>query len=407
MKRSGLRLGIVGAGQLSRMLLEARLASPELRTAFSEIHLLAEEKDAPAGHVPSVCRFHSPTLPRAFLASCDRVTFENEFIDVGALRRAAAGLPVQFLPSLQAMETLQDKLNQKALFARLGLRSAPHVEITGSSVDASALTEGQGILKWAMHGYDGYGNLLLSAANVAEAAPFIARARDRGVRVYLEQKVPFVREIAMSVIRGTGGHCRFLPAVQTVQEQGACRWVWGPVIGAGSPHEAFLKRALRGVAEALDYFGCLTIEFFETPSGEFWINEVAPRVHNSAHYSIEALRHGQFDSHLRALADLGVVQDGEDAPLAKDVRSFAMVNLLGPRSLTAPRLLDSAREDAHLAELARAVGAHAHEYGKREARAGRKLGHVTLTSPKAQDFDALRSALSKILETWENHLLHG
>jgi len=289
------------------------------------------------------------------------VTLENEFVDVSALETLAArGLPV--FPSAWTLATVQDKLLQKQHMRAAGVPVPEFAEVTRPE-DIAAAGERWGwplVLKARRNGYDGYGNATLRGPDEIPAACARLGWPERALLV--EAWVPFTRELAVMVARGRDGACEVYPVVETVQQNHICHIVRAPAAGDA----AMLARAAeiaRQAVETIDGIGVFGVELFALADGSLRYNEIAPRPHNSGHYTIEGCVTSQFENALRAVLGLPLGSATMVAPAA------VMVNLLGTRS--AP-----ARAEG-LAQALAVRGIHVHIYGKIASRVGRKMGHIT------------------------------
>ena len=359
----GYDVGIAGAGQLARM---TCLAAWPLGVRVAVLGRPGEPAvPMAAGLVEGDWR--DADAVRRLGAVCGVVTLENEFVDAGALAAVqAAGTPVR--PGAAALATVQDKALQKALVREAGLPTAPFVVVERPG-DLAAAGRDLGwplMLKARRLGYDGYGNA--TCADEGEARAAFARL-DAGDGVLAEGLVAFERELAVMVARSPGGDQVAYPAVETVQANHVCHEVLAP---APVPPEAAARagEVARAAAAAADGLGVTGVEMFLVPGGGLLVNELAPRPHNSGHYTIEACETSQFENHVRGVLDLPLGEVGMRAPAA------AMVNLLGSR--TGP-----ARPDVSGALAV--PGAHLHLYDKAEVRPGRKMGHVTALGATAED----------------------
>jgi 5-(carboxyamino)imidazole ribonucleotide synthase len=348
----GSTVGILGAGQLGRMLaiaaarlgLRARLYDP------------AEE--APAADVAPVVRaaWDDAAALAAFAAAVDVVTLEFENVPVATLGALAPLVPVR--PGPRALAVAQDRVEEKRFLRAAGAMTAPFAAVEGPEDAAAALRGfgGPAILKTRRMGYDGKGQV-----RVADAADLPAAfAALGGAPAVLEGVAPFVREISVVAARGLDGTVRAYDPGENRHEGGVLRRTVVPAaIDADTAARAV---ALAGdILRALDYVGAMGVELFHMPDGALWVNEIAPRVHNTGHWTIEACAVDQFGQHVRAVCGwpLGDPRRHCDA---------TMDNLLGD-------------EAADWARLAAEPGAALHLYGKGTARPGRKMGHVTRTRP--------------------------
>lgn len=391
-----IRLGILGGGQLGRML---ALASQSM--GFSP-RLLAHRPSEPAARVlpesavTAAAHWDGATL-RRFFEGCTHVVFENEFLDVALLQEASQGLALQWTPELSVFAPLQDKLEQKKILGRLKIPTPRFIELRGDELqDPSRLTQAfpRGVvLKWARWGYDGHGVLLIPRSlfgkpgTWAQAREFLARGRERGARVFAEAFLERKREFSTVGARARDGLSVQYPVVETIQENGICREVWGPARVTSrlkSTQERKLQAAWEKCARALDWTGVLAIEWIQDRKGGFWVNELAPRVHNTAHWTQDAGVTSQFENHIRAALELGLGQ--ADWGLDHSSRAyFAMRNLLGPRGPAATQW-----------QAPLPVWAHLHDYRKQEVKTGRKMGHINAIFDPKTPFARARKWLADL-----------
>ncbi|HUH14168.1 MAG TPA: 5-(carboxyamino)imidazole ribonucleotide synthase [Longimicrobiales bacterium] len=357
-----MNIGILGGGQLGRML---GLAGLPLGHAFRVFDRSEEATAGAIGELVSGSYEDSDALA-AFARGLDLVTYEFENVPVAAARTLAGSLPVH--PPPQALEVAQDRLEEKSFFRTLGIPTAPFAPVeTLAELERALDTLGlPAILKTRRDGYDGKGQALLRER--ADAAPAFERLG--GVPLLLEKRIPFDREVSVLAVRGRGGEVAFYPLIENHHDHGILRLSIAPAPGmtrylTENAH-AYARRALEG----LSYVGVLAIELFQW-RGELLANEMAPRVHNSGHWTIEGAETSQFENHLRAVTGAPLGATGMVGPAA-------MLNLIGT-------LPDTKR-------VLEIRGAHLHLYGK-EPRPGRKLGHVTL---RAADTERLRERLGRL-----------
>lgn len=399
------RLGVLGGGQLARMLIEGA------RPLGSEIAIFAESADLPAGRLGSPVTVG--TIPPAdapieafapliaFLSKLDRVAFENEFIDTRALRRAAQGVSVRFFPDLPAIEELSDKLRQKQLLQRLGIPSAPFQVVQPETLDpVLASFGGEAVLKWSRMGYDGKGVKIArsdSPEGMREAREFCALGFARGAEIYAERRIDFRRELAIAAVRSVNGDFAAYPLVISEQEQGICDRVRGPARRLGVPEalEAEARAHSRNIAESLDIVGAFALELFETRDGKLLVNEIAPRVHNSAHYTQDASPVSQFENHWRAIL-------GQPLGDTESAGTFAMLNLLGPPSISRP-------DAPELRPRPATSRVKLHWYEKHDLRPLRKLGHLNgVAADSTPDLNTLCRELEATRTTWiQNVVSHS
>jgi 5-(carboxyamino)imidazole ribonucleotide synthase len=349
----GSTIGILGCGQLGRMLAMAA-ARLGLRT-----HVYCDTS-GPAFDVATAATraaFDDEAALADFARAVDVVTYEFENVRVETARRLARSVPVR--PSPVALEVAQDRLVEKEFVASLAIPVAPFAAVDGPDALRAALDAfaAPAILKARRLGYDGKGQASLDAGGDAAAA----WAAIGGVPSVLERRVPFHCELSALIVRGLDGTTAGYDCPVNVHENGILR---RSLVPSGLP-EADLGEAraiATRIADALDYVGVLAVEMFHLgpaapASARLMVNEIAPRVHNSGHWTIEACTVSQFENHMRAVAGwpLGSTERHSDAE---------MVNLIGDEAGDWPR-------------LAAEPGACLHLYGKRQARPGRKMGHVT------------------------------
>ncbi len=372
------RLGILGGGQLARMTIQAAIP------LGVDVVVLAEAANSPAGRLAQqeiVGDWNDTHALRQFADAVDVVTLENEFVDAAALAQLTAwGKVVR--PGAGTLSVINDKLVQKQTLAAQTL-PVPAFAAVEHPEDLRQFGAKWGwplILKARRNGYDGYGNATLRSEEDIDAA--VQRLGWPQRTLLVEQMVPFVRELAVLVARDTDGNMVVYPVAETVQQHHICHLVRVPAsIDLSIANKAIALA--RSAVEAVDGVGMTAVEMFAMANGDVLINELAPRPHNSGHFSINACVTSQFENHVRAVLDLPL---GSPALRAG---SAVMVNLLGARNgSTQPRGLEHALTMTDV---------HVHLYGKQETRVGRKLGHVTaLASQVGEAEDAARRAAAMI-----------
>lgn len=345
----GAVIGILGGGQLGRML---GVAAAQMGMSA---HIYCPEADPPAAATAlRVTRGEYDDADRlsAFAAAVDVVTFEFENVPASALD--ALGDRVAIAPGRAALATAQDRLVEKTFLNAAGAPTTPFAEVSSLEDLRRALDRlgAPAILKTRRLGYDGRGQVRIERAEAAEAA-FEALA---GAPAILEAFAPFRREISVIAARGRDGAFRAFDPAENRHEGGILRESRVP---AAAPAEAV--EIARRVLDRLDYVGVMGVEMFEMPSGALLVNEIAPRVHNSGHWTIEACAVDQFQQHVRAICGWPL---GDPARHADAV----MTNLIGD-------------DVAAWRRWAETPGAALHLYGKGAPRPGRKMGHVTVTRP--------------------------
>jgi 5-(carboxyamino)imidazole ribonucleotide synthase len=348
----GSTIGIVGGGQLGRML---AIAAAQLgyRT-----HIFAPESSGPAADVAAAWTqgpYEDADALRAFAGAVDVISYEFENVPAAALEVLAGFGHVQ--PNARALGIAQDRLAEKGFVTGLGGRTAPYAPVA-SRADLTIAIEAVGapaILKTTRFGYDGKGQ-----ARLMDAAPETldrAWAEIGGHPSVLEGFIRFEHEFSVILVRGHDGAIRFWDSPLNVHEDGILATSTAPAPAPVLAQVPEARAIAAQVAEALDYVGVLTLEFFAGADGPIF-NEMAPRVHNSGHWTIEGAVTSQFENHVRAVCGLPLGSTLLAAP------GVAMENLIGDQADDWASIL--ADETAHL-----------HLYGKHEARPGRKMGHVT------------------------------
>ena len=358
-------MGMVGGGQLARMTHQAGIS---LGVRF---RLLSEAADSAAAQVVSdvtVGDVDDLDTLRAFAEGCDVVTFDHEQVPTRHLRvLEAQGYVVR--PGPAALEHAQDKILMRERLSADGV-PVPTWAPVATLAELEEFAEEHGwpvVLKTARGGYDGKGVHVVDSLD--QASGVLASSRATGVRLLAEQHVPYTRELAALVARSPSGQAVAYPVVETLQIRGVCREVVAPAPGLSAEHAALAQQVALEVAGVLGVVGLMAVEMFETVGGVL-VNELAMRPHNSGHWTIDGSVTSQFEQHLRAVLDYPL---GSPAALAPHT---VMVNVLGG---DLPDLHGGFR---HV--LARDPGLHVHVYGK-QVRAGRKVGHVTVTGADLGD----------------------
>jgi 5-(carboxyamino)imidazole ribonucleotide synthase len=380
----GATLGVVGGGQLGRMFVHAAQ-----RMGYRTV-VLDPDPQSPAGavaHRHIAADWHDAAALDELAAAAHAVTTEFENVPAEALLRLAARCRVA--PAGESVARCQDRAIEKSQFERCGVPCAPHAVIERAdqldAVDAALLP---GILKTARLGYDGKGQVRVASRAELRAAWQALR----GVSCVLERRLPLAAELSVIVARGAVGETVALPVQHNLHRAGILAVTRVPAPGIDTEIADAASAAARDLAEAMGYVGVLCVEFFVLEDGSVVANEMAPRPHNSGHYSLDACDVSQFELQVRTLIG---------APLTMPwLHSAAvMLNLLGelwlPGGAAGPVEPDWARVLA-------VPGAHLHLYGKAEPRPGRKMGHLTLTgaTPQAADGAARAAAALLGLEAW-------
>jgi 5-(carboxyamino)imidazole ribonucleotide synthase len=319
-------------------------------------------------------------------AVCQAVTTEFENVPADALAQLAATLPVS--PAASAVAVAQDRAREKAHFVTCGVPVAPHAVIeTADQLTAVNDNLLPGILKTSRMGYDGKGQLRVSSRDELNAG----WAKLGQVPCVLEKMLPLASECSVIVARGRDGAMVNLPVQLNLHRDGILAVT---EVFAGNVPEALANQAItaaKAVAQELNYVGVLCVEFFVLADGALVVNEIAPRPHNSGHYSQDGCDVSQFELQVRTMADLTLTQPRQHS-------SAVMLNLLGDlwfkQSGSEPNSSSAQIEPAWQQVLA-LPGTHLHLYGKREARVGRKMGHLNITAatPEAARAVALQAAV--------------
>jgi 5-(carboxyamino)imidazole ribonucleotide synthase len=344
-------IGILGGGQLGRML---ALAAARLGL---QTHIYSDEEKAPAFQVTALktfARYDDEAALAKFADACDAITFEFENIPAATIAFLAARKPVA--PDARALALTQDRLEEKNFAVSLGLATAPFhaVDSADDARAAFAKLGGAAILKTRRFGYDGKGQAKVTSAEETERAAAKFKAP-----CILEGLVDFSFEASVIAARGADGSFAAYDVPENIHENHILRRSTVPSRLSRAQEDA-AKFIARKIAEALNYVGVFAVELFVAKDGALLVNEIAPRVHNSGHWTIEACACSQFEQHIRAMAGW---------PLGDPVRhaDAVMENIIG------------AEADAW-ESLSRSGALHL--YGKGQARMGRKMGHVTRLSPR-------------------------
>lgn len=366
------RLGILGSGQLARMLAEAALRQ-DLRVA-----VLSPDGEVPAA-IPGVHlhrgRPDDTVDLQRFCRSCDVLTIENEFLDTQVLGRIQVAQPqLRIRPGPTAIALAQDKLAQKDTFQRLHIATADFQPVSSDSIvqqrsDLERRFPAGFLLKWSRFGYDGRGNLPVTPDTpTIDLVRFCRAGEVAGARIYAEERIAFIAECAMVAIRSAGGSMRFLPLTWTRQEAGVCLEVVAPGACLGLPASAVAtaQRVVHSLADSWQFCGSLAVEFFLTRSGQLLVNEVAPRVHNTGHFSLYSGLVSQFDLHVQAVMDLPLAVPRYPQPQI-------MRNILGPADV-------SPGQPCPQPQLAPPPGVELYWYDKPTVSPGRKMGHLCVSA---------------------------
>ena len=378
-------LGVLGGGQLGRM-----FAHAAQRSGYA-VTVLDPDPDSPAGRVADahiVLPYTDADGLRRLADRCAAVTTEFENVPAIALQMLAERCVVS--PHAASVSICQDRAAEKTAFTRCGVACAPWVAIERQSdlgaVDAGLLP---GILKTSRLGYDGKGQRRV--ADRAELAQAFAALG--GVACVLEKALPITAELSVIVGRGRDGTTVHLPVQENLHRDGILALTRVPAAAADERARAEAIGQAERVAEAIGYVGVLCVEFFLLADGSLVANEMAPRPHNSGHHSIDACDLSQFDLQHRVLTNAPLVAPRQHSPAV-------MLNLLGELWLQS----GERSNEPPWADVLALPGTHLHLYGKREARSGRKMGHLTVTAASAADAEAVaaRAAAMVGIGPWQS-----
>lgn len=379
-------VAMVGGGQLARMTHQAAVALGQT------LRVLAVSPGDPAAQVTPDVVLGEHTDPDALRRVADgatALTFDHEHVPTELLETlVTAGVNVA--PPPEALVHAQDKLLMRTRLAALGV-PVPRfraVETTDDVVEFGREVSGGLVLKTVRGGYDGRGVVIADDLDFAVAAA--ARYLDSGVKVLVEERVAFRRELAALVARSPFGQGAAWPVVETLQRDGICVEAVAPAPGLSDEVAASAQQLALRLAADLGVVGVLAVELFETPSGSVLVNELAMRPHNSGHWTMDGSVTSQFEQHLRAVLDYPL---GDTALIAS---TTVMANVLGAADTP------SMGVDERLHHLfARMPDAKVHLYGKAE-RPGRKLGHVNIVGTGAEDVTSLRERVRRAAH-WLSH----
>lgn len=357
MKKIAAKIGILGGGQLARMLAQV------LHKWGLAPYIYCQKPHEPAVSLAEdiyLGSFDDYEKLKHFFTQCDVVTIENEFIDAHLLARIVDESATPCYPSAQAFAQIDDKIKEKSFFENLGI-PVPAYSVIETKEDIDTFFQDYGpeiILKIAKGGYDGYGNKKIQSPQEAYKV-----LEELGSKTFLlEERLLLKKEMAVQVV---GGENDFLcyPLVETIQENHICTMTVTTKTLDQAPQYQKIREYALSAARALKTRGIFAFEFFETEDGRLLINESAPRVHNSGHYTIEGCPTSQFENHLRSILNLPL----GSCQLLHEIT--VMQNLLGQRDgitelQVAPEILEDPTSTLHI-------------YGKKDVRSGRKMGHLT------------------------------
>jgi len=359
-------LGIIGGGQLGRMLAIAA------KSMGFRVVIIDPTPASPAGQVADeqiVADFQNTDAIMSLAEKVSYVTFEIELANAQVLSELAAN-GVNVHPSGDTLAIIQDKWRQKEFLRKYGIPTTESLLIEHDEPQLLAAFEQLGnniVVKARFGGYDGRGNAVVRSPENIRGS--LEKLMNR--ELYVERFVDFSRELAVVAARDIRGEIVLYTPVETVQRDNVCHMVIAPAPAQDPRVLRQAEEVAREVMAHLDGAGVFGIEMFETSDGQVLVNEIAPRVHNSGHFTIEGCRTSQFSQHVRAVVGFPLGDSGMITPTA------VMVNLFGTR--TGPA-------EAHgLDRALRQPGVSVHIYGKKESRPGRKMGHVTAIGDDVQE----------------------
>jgi 5-(carboxyamino)imidazole ribonucleotide synthase len=379
------RVGVIGGGQLAWMMADAA------KKLGVELVVQTPSMNDPAVSI-SVENIFAPVddanATAELAKKCDVITFENEFVDIEALSKLAQD--VCFRPQLEALTPLLDKYHQRCYLRDLGLPVPRFVALDLAFAEDATLSQlgFPVVLKTRRHGYDGQGTFIIKEIeSFKQKVEFnnIKSVESQG-NFLLEEYIPFERELAVIAARSFRGEVVIYPVVETQQEEQVCRRVIAPA--DISPKVAVeIEKIARTLLNSLQTVGVFGIELFLTADDKVLVNEVAPRTHNSGHFSMDACVTSQFEQHLRAVCGMELGNTAMICP------SAVMVNLLGYEISQSDYM--SKRQ-----QIEQIPQAHVHWYGKTQSRPGRKLGHVTVLLDSHNREQVMASIARNIESIW-------
>ena len=372
------KIGVIGGGQLAWMM---GSVAPHL-----DLELIVQ---TPNYNDPAVSRATDVVLgaiadeaATAKLATlCDIITFENEFINLNALQ-SLVQQGIIFRPSLAALAPLLDKYEQRTYLQSIGL-PVPRFSLLEqeSDLQTTLCKSFPVVLKARRHGYDGQGTFIIKSSSELTAT----WNKFNCPSILLEEFVPFKKELAIMVARNSQGDIVTYPIVETFQKEQVCRWVIAPAAVSEAVKDR-VNAIAKTTVEKLQFVGILGIELFLTPEDKVLVNEIAPRTHNSGHYTLDACDVSQFEMQLRAVTDIPLT-----FPKMKSTGAV-MVNLLGYETSNS----DYSTQRQQISQL---PNTYIHWYGKTESRPGRKLGHAT-TLLSSEQYPQAREIANRIESIW-------
>lgn len=379
-KNTKYTIGILGGGQLAKMtLLEA------YRMGL-DVAVIEKEKDSPAGNLTKnefVAKIEINSILDEFIKKSDIITLESEFVNPEVIEYIERTVPV--FPSAKTIKLVQDKFIQKTTFANANIKVPSFASIENHK-DLEEFGEKYSypfVIKTRTMGYDGYGNY--TAKNIEDAITGFNTFVQKGAKVYAEAFVHFEKELAIMVVRNPNNEVKTYPVVETVQQGHICKEVYAPAQIPDEVNKKAIELATKAV-ETIDGVGVFGVELFLKKSGEVLVNEIAPRPHNSGHYTIEACVSSQFENLIRAITNLNLGSTELRVP------SACMINILGK--------INGSGVPYKVNKLMSFNRAKLHLYGKEQSRTGRKMGHLTVTGDSLEEVVSYARKAENVVQ-WE------
>lgn len=358
------RVGVIGGGQLAWMMADGA------KKLGIELVVQTPNKSDPAVAIATetiIAAIDDAKATKALAEECEIVTFENEFVNLAALS-SLAEQGACFRPGLDVLSYILDKYDQRCYLQQIGLPVPKFIALEEPNAGMRSYAPLQKfpvVLKARRHGYDGQGTFIIKDVETLQQKLAASQHLEKESLYLLEEFVPFDRELAVIAARSVTGEIAIYPIVETQQQDQVCRRVFAPAdLSAELVRE--IEAIARTLLESLQAVGIFGIELFLTSEGKILVNEIAPRTHNSGHFTLDACKVSQFEQHLRAVCGL---------PLGNPTLLSAgalMVNLLGFETSSGRDYLTQRRRIAQIPQ------AYVRWYGKTTSRPGRKLGHVTV-----------------------------
>jgi 5-(carboxyamino)imidazole ribonucleotide synthase len=370
------QVGIIGGGQLAWMMADAA------QKLGIELFIQTPSLQDPAVSIAKdvvLAKIDDAKATEKLASYCDVITFENEFIDLKALT-SLANKGIRFYPSLESLSPLLDKYDQIDCLQKIGI-PVPKLTIVESIETILIDFNFPIVVKARRNGYDGRGTWIIKNKEALETL----KKSLEGIEIFIQEFIPFDRELAVMAARNVAGEMIIYPVVETQQQHQVCHTVIAP---ADIPEEIDLQiqAIARQILEKLNVVGIFGIELFLTSEGKVLVNEIAPRTHNSGHYTLDACLTSQFEQQLRAVTGLAL------GSIALKSAGAVMVNLLGYENATS----DYQHKRDRLAQIPQS---YVHWYGKNESHPGRKLGHVTVLLEK-QELTKAQAIAAEVESIW-------